>query len=138
MRALIHAIATLGRDDPDDPGHQRLKQLAVLATASEHPKLKALAKELLNDWEAVVAFVFNPNLPPTNNLAERALRHAVISRRISLGTRSAEGSRAYAALLSVIETCRLRALNPWQYLAQVIALRRKGRQAPEIPLQATA
>lgn len=142
MRALIHAIATLGRDDPDDPGHQRLKKLALLATASQHPKLKALAKEILNDWEAVVAFVFNPNLPPTNNLAERALRHAVISRRISLGTRSAEGSRAYAALLSIIETCRLRTLNPWTYLAQVIALRRKGLQAPQIPknipLQATA
>ena len=51
----------------------------------------------------------------TNNLAERALRHAVIARRIGHDTRTAEGSRAYAALLSVIETDRVRNLNPWMY-----------------------
>jgi predicted RNase H-like HicB family nuclease len=43
-----------------------------------HKKLKALAWEILNDWSAVVAFVFNPDLPVTNNDAERVLRHAVL------------------------------------------------------------
>ena len=133
MRELIHALATAGSDDPEDPGTTRLKMVALLATASEHPKLKALAKEILNDWDAVVAFVYNPQLPVTNNQAERALRHAVITRGISHGTRTAEGSQAYAALLSVIETCRLRNLNPWTYLAQVIADRRKGLDAPPFP-----
>ena len=46
-------------------------------------QIRALAREILNDWEAVIAFV-KQGLPPTNNEAERALRHAVISRRISL------------------------------------------------------
>jgi hypothetical protein len=104
-----------------------------MATGSEHPKLKALAWEILNDWSAVVAFVFNPDLPVTNNDAEQALRQAVIARRISHGTRSTEGSKAYAALLSVIETCRLRNLKPWTFLAQVIRQRRKGLPAPSLP-----
>jgi IS1 family transposase len=133
MRELIHALATAGHDDPDDPGTRRLQQVALLATASEHPKLKALAKEILNDWQAVVAFASHPHLPVTNNEAERALRHAVIARYITHGTRSAEGSEAYAALLSVIETCRRRNLSPWPYLAEVIALRRKGLPAPPVP-----
>jgi IS1 family transposase len=137
MRELIHTLATTGSDDPDDPGAIRLQKVALLATASQHPKLKALAQEILNDWDAVVAFVTNPQLPVTNNLAERALRHAVIARRIGYGTRTAEGSRAYAALLSVIETCRLRNLNPWTYLAQVICRRRKGLAAPLIPAPLT-
>ncbi len=47
----------------------------------------------------------NPGRPATDCEAERALRHAVITRRISFGARTSEGSRAYAALLSVIETC---------------------------------
>lgn len=34
--------------------------------------LKALAQEILRDWDAVVAFVYHPGLPPTNNEAERA------------------------------------------------------------------
>ncbi len=59
--------------------------------------------------------------------------HAVISRRISQGTRTSEDSRAYSALLSVIETCRLRNLNPWTYIAEVVALARKGLNPPPIP-----
>ncbi len=104
----------------------RLKRACKLGSEEEYSKLKALAREILNDWDAVVAFVKNPELPPTNNDAERALRHAVISRRISFGTRTVEGSMAYASLLSVIETCRLRDQDPWQYIAQTIALGRKG------------
>lgn len=134
MRELIHDIATAGSDDPEDPGTAHLKAVAQLAKASEHKKLKALAKEILNDWDAMVAFVTNPELPVTNNEAERALRHAVIARRIGFGTRTSEGSNAYTALLSVIETCRLRGINPWTFLAEVISLRRKGLDAPFIPL----
>jgi hypothetical protein len=121
MRELIHQLAQAGGDSPDDPGTIRLKKVALLSTASEHPKLKALAKEILNDWDAVVA----PQLPVTNNLAERALCHAVIARHIGFGTRTTEGSSSYAALLSVIETCRLRLLDPWAFLATVISLGRK-------------
>ena len=65
-------------------------------------KVRDLANEILNDWDAVIAFVYDPRLPPTNNDAERALRHAVIARRISYGTRTDEGSRLYAAGLSII------------------------------------
>lgn len=76
----------------------------------------------------------HPELPPTNNEAERALRHSVIARRISYGTRTSEGSLAYCSLLSVIETCRLRQVNPWPYIANVIALARKGTSPPPIPV----
>jgi transposase len=134
MRELIHDIAIAGSEHPEDPGTTRFKAVAQLAQACEHHKLKALAKEILNDWDAVVAFVTHPELPVTNNEAERALRHAVIARRIGFGTRTSEGSNAYTALLSVIETCRLRGINPWTFLAEVISLRRKGFDAPLMPL----
>jgi len=98
-----------------------------------HEKLKALANEILNDWDAVIAAVNNPNLPLTNNEAERALRHAVIARRISHGTRTSEGSIAYSCLLSVIETCRLRQVNPWEYISSVIKLARRGLSPPKFP-----
>ena len=133
LRELIHTLHTAQQDNPDDPGTIRLRKIAQLGTMADHPKLKALAKEILNDWDAMVAFVTHPELPVTNNLAERALRHAVIARRIGFGTRSTEGSLAYAALLSVIETCRLRSLNPWTFIAQVIANRRQGLDAPRLP-----
>jgi hypothetical protein len=95
--------------------------------------LKALAKEILTDWDAVVACFYHPQLPPTNNEAERALRHAVIARRISYGTRTSEGSLAYCSVLSVVETCRLRKVDPWSYIAIVLTQARKGIKHPPIP-----
>lgn len=69
--------------------------------------------------------MYNPELPPTNNEAERALRHAVIARRISFGIRTTEGSLAYCSILSVIETCRLRKIDPWNYITTLLAQARK-------------
>jgi hypothetical protein len=96
-------------------------------------KVRGLARELLNDWDAVMAFVDDPVLPPTNNDAERALRHAVIARRISFGTRTSEGSRFYAAALSVVETCRRRGVAVWVYAGTLIAAARTGQTHPGIP-----
>jgi histidinol phosphatase-like PHP family hydrolase len=46
-------------------GSRRKEELSYLVK-------EALAKEIFNDWDAVVAFVHHPELPPTNNEAERA------------------------------------------------------------------
>lgn len=98
-----------------------------------HEKTRALAREFLNDWEAIWQVLTHPPLPLTNNEAERRLRHWVLVRRLSQGTRTEQGSRALALLASVIETCRKRNILPWPYLAQVIAERRKGNPAPPLP-----
>jgi transposase len=105
---------------------------------SAHEKTRALAREFLNDWEAIWIVLEHPYLPLTNNEAERALRHWVIARRISQGTRTAQGSRALALLASVIETCRKRNILPWPYLAHVLAERRKGHPAPPLPAAAVS
>jgi hypothetical protein len=100
---------------------------------ASHEKTRALAREFLNDWDTYWAVLDHPSLPLTNNEAERALRHWVIARRISYGTRTPEGSRAFAALASVIETCRKRGVSPWPYLAEVIRKRRRDEPAPPLP-----
>ncbi len=108
--------------------------LAELRTAckrrqhSDHTKTHALAVELLNDWEAIFqVLVASRNSPLTNNAAERALRHWVILRKLSLGTRTPVGSRVVALLASVIDTCRQRGHSPWRYLERAIADRRAGQ-----------
>ena len=133
LRELMATIASTSEDN------RLIRQLLAglrsvchLGKKADHTKLRALAKEILNDWDAVVAFVGNPELPTTNNEAERALRHAVIARRIGYGTRTSEGSLAYSSLLSVIETCRLRQVNPWKYISSVIKLARKGLSPPPL------
>jgi hypothetical protein len=97
-----------------------------------HAKTHALAVEFLNDWEAIFTVLENPFWPLTNHEAERALRHGVILRQISHGTRTPQGSRQFALLASVIDTCRRRGHSPWEYLRTAIASRRQGW--PLLPL----
>jgi len=63
----------------------------------------------------------------------KRLRHAVIARRISFGTRTDEGSRFYAAGLSIIDTCRKRGVEPWAYACRLIAAARANLTLPTIP-----
>jgi hypothetical protein len=104
---------------------------------SEHKKTRELAREFINDWNAIWAVLDYPWLPLTNNEAERALRHWVIARRISYGTRTAQGTYVFSLLASVIDTCRQRDASPWLYIAGVVAQRRKGQDAPPLPLPAS-
>ena len=124
------------------PTNVRETQAARLAALREtvtrhlghrHDKTKALAVELFNDWEAIFRVLDHPHLPLTNNAAERALRHWVIARALSHGTRTALGSRVFALLASVIDTCRQRQHSPWTYLRAAITERRAGRALPPLP-----
>lgn len=110
-----------------------LFELCVHHAEAKHEKTRALARELLNDWDTFWVVLDHPELPLTNNLAERALRHWVIARRISYGTRNPQGSRAFTLLASVIETCRQRGHSPWLYIAETLRVRRRGNPAPVLP-----
>lgn len=136
LRGMIHAVAEDQGHTILNPIQARLKRACVLHCDHDTEKIRALAREVLNDWEAIVAFVSNPLLPATNNEAERALRIAVIARRLSFGTRNQEGSAAYAASLSVVETCRRRRLDPWDYIADTLARARAGIAHKPVPAAA--
>jgi transposase len=110
-----------------------LRQRVAAHRAHRHAKTQALAVELFNDWDAIFQVLTHPHLPLTNNAAERALRHWVIARLLSHGTRTAVGSRAFTLLASVIDTCRQRGHSPWTYLAEAIADRRLGRPLAPLP-----
>lgn len=112
---------------------QRLRQACSAQYGHRHEKTRALATEFLHDWDAIFRVLEHPALALTNNAAEQALRHWVISRRISHGTRTAVGSRVFALLASVIDSCRQRGHSPWTYLAEAIAERRAGRPLPPLP-----
>jgi len=112
---------------------QKYKCFASEKSGKIYEKTQALAREFLNDWEAIFRILEHPHLPLTNNEAERILRHWVILRRLCYGTRTKQGSRTVGLLASVIETCRLRKVSPWEYLAEKIAARRKGLAPPPIP-----
>ena len=140
MQTLMDAIYA-ARIDPPPEGLPvryavdlaRLRHLCEAHWMDVHPALRSVVREFLYDWDVILRPVAEPPLPLSNNAAEQALRHWVIARHISHGTRSEAGSRAFALLASVIETCRRRGASSWRYLGTVIAAARKGLPLPPLP-----
>jgi Arc/MetJ-type ribon-helix-helix transcriptional regulator len=145
LRSLIEKVAAAKPTERDAKAERAIQRLLARikwnCQCNQHDfeeKVRAYAREILRDWDAVIAFVANPLLPATNNDAERALRHVVLARMIGFGTRTDEGSRFYAAALSVVETCRKRKADPWVYARDLIAAARKGAPHPKLPAPAAA
>jgi transposase len=83
-------------------------------------------------------FVRVEGVEPTNNDAERALRHGVIYRKLSGGTDSEAGSRFVERILSVVATCRQREINVLEYLTRCYQARLEGQAAPSLLPAATS
>ena len=75
--------------------------LRGLGTAAQ-----GMCRQLYAHKEHLWTFLENADVEPTNNAAERSLRHGVMWRKLTHGTRSERGDRFVEVLLSVIETCR--------------------------------
>src|SRR5262249_47824419 len=69
-------------------------------------KAAALCRQLQKWWPALWTFARMEGVEPTNNVAERALRPAVLWRKGSFGSDSKAGSRFAEELLTVVATCR--------------------------------
>jgi hypothetical protein len=81
-------------------------------------KTAATCARLLKVEPALWTFVRVEGLEPTNNAAERAVRHAVQWRKTSYGTDSPAGGRFVARILSVVATCRQQHRHVLGYLTQ--------------------
>lgn len=82
----------------------------------------ALLRKIANARDQLLTFLDAPDLVhPTNNDCERALRPAVISRKVTNGFRSAWAAHADAALRTVIDTERLAGVSPYHAIRNTIA-----------------
>ena len=71
-----------------------------------HEKAITLQARLLTHHGEWLVFLDDPRVPPTNNLAERALRPLVVLRKITFGSRSDAGATRMAKIMTVGETAR--------------------------------
>jgi hypothetical protein len=99
---------------------QRLQRLVAPylsdATHSRH-QVSGYLEHFLGEW---FTFVLYPEAPSDNNAAERSIRHLVVSRKISGGTRSPEGSRVKMLLATLFGTWQQRGLNPFSACLQLL------------------
>lgn len=74
------------------------------AASWEDADCQRLARRILNHLDELVVWLRDPSVRADNNMAERSLRPAVITRKTSFGSRSKRGALAFARLLSLIQT----------------------------------
>jgi transposase len=95
-------------------------------------KTAGTCRELLAEETHLWTFVRVEGIEPTNNEAERSLRHAVLYRKTSGGTDSESGSRFVERILSVVTTCRQQNINVLEYLTRCFQARLDGKPAPSL------
>lgn len=81
-----------------------------------YPRAEALRKRLLGPEQKMLLTCLRiPEVPPTNNHAERSLRPVVIMRKVIQGTRSDKGLQNHSVLRSLFETARRQNRQPHRF-----------------------
>jgi transposase len=101
-------------------------------TACGCAKTAATCRALSAHERRLWTFVRHDGVEPTNNAAERTVRHGVLWRKTSGGTDSATGSRFVERILSVVATCRQQDRNVWDYLTDCHRAALAGHRAPSL------
>jgi transposase len=114
------------------PVRKEFNSLLLRCSYSGNAKLIGFCDEILPPKDHLLTFLDVEGIEPTNYAAERALRSAVILRKLSFGTQSNRGSRYLERILSVSETSRLQKRNAYEYLIAVMKAKFSGETAPSL------
>jgi transposase len=111
---------------------QHFNGLLYAGTGSHDSKLRNQCKSLHKHNEHLWRFLTTRGIEPTNNVAEHALRPAVIYRKLSFGTQSEHGSRFVERIFTVLGSCRMQKRNGFEYLVQAIQADLANQPPPKL------
>jgi transposase len=114
------------------PIRQEVDSLLLRGVFSGNPKLAGMCNPLYDHRDWLWTFLDVEGVEPTNNVSERALRPAVIWRKLSFGTQSARGSRFVETILTVVETCHRQSRNSFEYLTAAMQASFAGQPTPSL------
>ena len=114
------------------PVRRRVERLLLRGSQSGNRRFQGMCRELVGHRDWLWTFLYEDDVEPTNNAGERALRHAVIWRKLSFGTQSASGSRFVETMLTVIETCRQQRRNVLAFVTTAVQAHLTHAPAPSL------
>ena len=74
---------------------------------------------MLRHWEKLTLFLRQAGAPLDNNVCERALKKAILHRKNALFYKTLNGARVGDLFMSLIYTCQLNEVNPFDYLTRL-------------------
>lgn len=86
---------------------------------------------MLKHWEALTLFLRKAGAPLDNNICERALKKAILHRKNSLFYKTDNGARIGDVYMSLIHTCDLNGVDPFDYLTRLQRHAKEVRAHPE-------
>jgi len=81
-------------------------------------EVRKFVKKMRNGANYLFTFVIHPNVEPTNNRAERALREHVVQRKIIGTFRNEKGTPIYETIMTMLAKWEQRGLDPSEALAE--------------------
>lgn len=91
-----------------------------------------LAERLYRHVESYFRFITIPDIEPTNNLAEQAIRFVAIHRRMTQGTRGDNGQRWFERICTAVVTCEQQGPSAFHYLCQAVVAFFQEQAAPSL------
>jgi transposase len=126
LQRLVHWATAPPTSGEVQTWYARMVQL-LAQYGPRRDKAGTLARTLEREMGSLWTFVVKQGVEPTNNRAERALRFAVLWRKISQGSYNAKGDRWVERILSLWETCRLRGIPTFPILVEAVTRSFHGR-----------
>ena len=91
-----------------------------LGLISQKTKLAEAIRYALSRWDGLIRFLDDGRIEIDSNVVERSIRPIALNRKNALFAGSDGGGEHWAVIASLIETCKLNAIDPTTYLADVI------------------
>ena len=122
IRGLPPQIRRALRQEHAKPVVEALKPWleASLATLSKGSKLAQAIRYGLNHWDGLVRYLEDGRIEIDSNTVERSIRGIALSRKNALFAGHDRGAEGWAMIASLLETCKLNAVDPLAWLTDVL------------------
>jgi transposase len=102
-----------------DKLHQWMNQQLEQKQVEPNSGLGQAMGYMLRHWQPLTLFLRQPGAPLDNNICERALKMAILHRKNSLSYKTLNGAQTGDLFMSLIHTCRLNGVSPYDYLLAI-------------------
>ena len=114
------------------PSTKEATNLAARFAIIEYTTEKSAEPQCYDLSQDYFRFMFAEGVEPTNNHSEQQIRHCVIDRKITQGTRSLAGQRYHERMWTAIATCKKQNRSFFAFLQQSIKAKLNNQQSPSL------